>query len=77
MARRSNNSKPRTGGKPKGRNWVKFWDDTATQQRHAIAEGQSRPAPSGKSILTFEEHFARQVERIKAQNQQNEDPESE
>lgn len=43
MAHRTHSSFNR---KPsKGRNWVKFWDDTATTQRHALAEGLIRPAP--------------------------------
>lgn len=73
MAHRTHSSFNRKPGK--GRDWVKFWDDTATRQRHAIADGLSRPAPSGKPPMTYSEHFDLQVQRIKEREAAAQQPE--
>lgn len=51
--------------RPKPGQWPAFFRSLDKQQRHAAAEGQSRPAPSGKPPMTYAEHFDAQAQQIK------------
>lgn len=60
--------------------WAQHYKQQRQRQDQALAEGQSRPAPTGKPPMTYNEHFDLQVARIKdreaaAQDQQTEDNE--